>query len=82
MATTHAKLYVTQSGFDNALAALEDELDIASSPFTNYCTETKVRADHPEHANKFILPIEDNVRHLVSNEMPYDFDWHESEPPE
>lgn len=86
MATTHAKLYVTQSGYDNALAALEDALDIASSPFSAYCSyRQQVRSDHPEHADKYILPIEDMCRHLVSGEIPYDHDWHadpEPEPPE
>ena len=91
MGCTKAKLYVTESGFDNARAALEASLGIPHVDGTlRYCGKVQVRSDHPEHANKYILPIETatgerwKCNHLVSDEIDYDRDWHapDPEPPE
>ena len=87
MGVTKAKLYVTQSGWLNAKESLEDQLGIPHADGTlRYCSEKQVRSDHPEHANKYILPIETatgerwKCNHLVSGEIDYDNDWHEPDP--
>ena len=87
MGCAKAKLYVTESGFDNALTALEEVLGIPHVDGTlRYCGKAQVRSDHPEHANKYILPIETatgerwKCDHLVSGEIDYDGDWHARDP--
>jgi len=87
MGSAKAKLYVTQSGWLNAKESLEDQLGIPHADGTlRYCSEKQVRSDHPEHANKYILPIETatgerwKCNHLVSGEIDYDNDWHEPDP--
>jgi len=86
MTTTHAKLYVTKSGWTNAKNTLETALDIPTEGTTKYCEEEQVRSDHPDHANKYILPIETGANcqwrtdHLVSGEIAYDWDWHPTPP--
>lgn len=88
MTTTHAKLYASKSGWTSAKNNLEEALGIPAAGVTKYCEENQVRSNHPEHADKWILPIEtgDNCRwrtdHLVTNEIPYDSDWHADLPVE
>ena len=86
MGCTKAILYVTRSGWVSAKESLESQLGIPHADGTlRYCSEKQVRSDHPEHANKYILPIETAVGerwkcdHLVSGEIDYDVDWHEVE---
>lgn len=80
MTTTHAKLYSTKSGWTTAKNNLETALGIPMEGTTQYCDEEQVRSDHPEHANKWILPIETRgqfaTKDLVTGEIPYDWDWH------
>ena len=87
MTTTHAKLYSTKSGWTTAKNNLEAALGIPTGGTTKYCDEEQVRSDHPEHANKWILPIETGANcqwrtdHLVTGEITYDPDWIQDEPP-
>jgi len=89
MTTTHAKLYSTKSGWTAAKNTLETALGIPQGDTTQYCCEKQVRSDHPEHADKWILPIETGedcqwkTDHLVTGKIAYDFDWvAEEEPPD
>jgi len=86
MTTTHAKLYVAKSEWTDAKNTLETALGIPAEGTAKYCDEEQVRSDHPEHADKYILPIETGANcqwrtdHLVTGEIPYDRDWHETPP--
>tara|TARA_R110002020_G_scaffold50858_10_gene144136 strand:+ start:500 stop:766 length:267 start_codon:yes stop_codon:yes gene_type:complete len=86
MATTHAKLYASTSGWTTAKNKLEASLGIPRAGTSKYCERIQVRAGHSD-GGKYILPIEtgDNCQwktdHLVTGEIPYDFDWIEEETP-
>ncbi len=86
MGFTKAKLYTSKSEFEKARATIETALGIPHENGTvRYCEAEQVRSNHPEHANKYILPLEIDVRsqwrcdHLVTGEIAYDPDWKESE---
>tara|TARA_R110002050_G_scaffold102539_1_gene211137 strand:+ start:878 stop:1147 length:270 start_codon:yes stop_codon:yes gene_type:complete len=51
------KLYSTQSGYEAGKAKIEEKYGFSGVGHDAWCVEERVRSDHAEHANKYILPL-------------------------
>jgi len=70
-----AKLYTTESGFDDAVSTLESRFSLNAG---GYCPKEQVSKDGDDK-DKYVLPLQDKGRfkanHLFSGVVDYDASW-------
>ena len=51
------KLYASRSGYLSGKAKIEEKYGFSGNGHDAWCAEERVRDDHPDHADKYILPL-------------------------